>query len=99
MSPPGAPVQQKCNFHYNKQQWTTQQLASAPTVCTATRNSEATATTRCHSGTGIHRRAKQQGGAGAGRGEPGAAATTDPLQWRLQYSSTNCKRVAMALTL
>jgi hypothetical protein len=55
-------------FHNNKQQWTTQQLAAAPTVCTATRTIEETATTRHHSGTEIHGqvRQQQQGGAEAG---------------------------------
>jgi hypothetical protein len=42
ISPPGTPVQQKCNFHSNKQQWRTQQLASTPPVCTGTRTSEET---------------------------------------------------------
>jgi hypothetical protein len=48
ITPSGTPVQQKCNFHSNKQQWRTQQLASTPTVCTDTRASEATTTRRRH---------------------------------------------------
>jgi hypothetical protein len=88
ISPPGTPIHQKLNFHYNKQQWTTQHLASAPIVCTAMRTSEATATTRRHSGTDIHGPANQQhqeGGAEAGGGESGAPATADNKQQQFTH--------------
>jgi hypothetical protein len=78
--------QSKRFFHYNKQQWTTQQLAYAPTLCTATRTSEVTSTTRHKNGTGIHGPAnqqQQQGGAEAGGGASGAAATADNKQYQL----------------
>jgi hypothetical protein len=75
---------EKCNFHYNKQHWTTQQLASTPTVCTATRTNEATATRRHRYDIGIHEPAKQQqqkGGAEAGGGGSGAEGGLDGSIW------------------
>jgi hypothetical protein len=93
ISPLGTPVHQKICFHYNKQQWTTQQLPYAPTLCTATRTSELTATTKHHNGTGIHGPANQQqqeGEAEARGGESGAAATANNNQHQLHQLQTRC---------
>jgi hypothetical protein len=88
----------KGNFHYNKQQWTTQQLASAPILCTATRTREETSTTRRQNGTRINGPMNQQqeegGGAEAGGGESGAASTANNKQQQLQTRCNGARSTA-----
>jgi hypothetical protein len=90
------PVHQKWFFHYNKQQWTTQQLASAPTFCTATRTSEATSTTRHNNVTGIDGPSNQQ----QKKEEPKQQEEVNQGQQQPRtISNSNCKPVAMALAV